>query len=182
MLVTLTSTVKDLRKQYAQLRQERAALETQKIEADLEIDQSLQPALDDLLAQQGGQGGSAAQSAGLREAKRALDAINESIAGLDQQIEETDNQIDDVRAQIEQLETSRNEKEQSNRALAAAMEKQEKSLSRKDADRSSYTAQLTRIRKEIRDLGTLPEDVDRKYSKWNTEKVRWIDCYGEADR
>ena len=172
MLVTLTSTVKDLRRQYAQLRQERAALETQKIEADLEINQSLQPALDDLLAQQGGQGGSAAQSAGLREAKRALDTINESIARLDQQIEETDNQIDEVRAQIEQLETSRNEKEQSNRALAAAMEKQEKSLSRKDADRSSYTAQLTRIRKEIRDLGTLPEDVDRKYSKWNTEKVR----------
>ena len=172
MLVTLTSTVKDLRRQYAQLRQERAALETRKIEADLEIDQSLQPALDDLLAQQGGQGGSAAQSAGLREAKRALDTINESITRLDQQIEETDNQIDEVRAQIEQLETSRNEKEQSNRALAAAMEKQEKSLSRKDADRSSYTAQLTRIRKEIRDLGTLPEDVDRKYSKWNTEKVR----------
>jgi structural maintenance of chromosome 3 (chondroitin sulfate proteoglycan 6) len=171
MLVTLTSTVKDLKKQYAQVKQERATLETQKIEAELEVNQSLQPALDDLLAQQGGAGGSGAQSTGLREAKRALDTINKTIANLDQQIEETDTQIDEIRAQIEQLESSRNEKEQSNRALAAAMEKQEKLLSRKDADRSTYTSQLNRCRKEIRDLGTLPEDVGRKYSKWNTEKV-----------
>lgn len=172
MLVTLTSTVKDLKKQYAQIKQERATLETQKIEAELELSQSLQPALDDLLAQQGGAGSSAAQSTGLREAKRALDTINKTIASLDQQIEETDSQIDETRAQIEQLENTRNEKEQSNRALAAAMEKQEKSLSRKDADRSSYTAQLSRVRKEIRELGTLPEDVGRKYSRWNSEKVR----------
>lgn len=171
MLVRLTSTVKDLKKQHAQVKQERAALETQKIEAELELNQSLQPALDDLLAQQGGAGGSAAQSTGLREAKRALDTINITIANLDQQIEETDTQIDEIRAQIEQLETERNEKEQSNRTLAAAMEKQEKSLSRKDADRSTYTAHLTKVRKEIRDLGTLPEDVGRKYSKWNMEKV-----------
>ncbi|KAF1357642.1 RecF/RecN/SMC protein [Lizonia empirigonia] len=171
ILITLTSTVKDLRKQYAQVKQERATLETQKIEAELELNQSLQPALDDLLAQQGGAGGSGAQSMGLREAKRALDTVNKTIANLDKQIEETDSQIDAIRAHIEQLESSRNEKEQSNRALAAAMEKQEKSLSRKDADRSSYTNQLSKVRKEIRDLGTLPEDVDRKYSKWSTDKV-----------
>ncbi|UPX10484.1 Structural maintenance of chromosomes protein 3 [Ascochyta rabiei] len=171
MLVTLTSTVKDLRKQYAQVKQERATLETQKIEAELELNQSLQPALDDLLAQQGGVGGSAAQSTGLREAKRTLDTVNKTIADFDQLIEETDTQIDELRAQIEQLESSRTEKEQSNRALAAAMEKQEKSLTRKDADRSNYTNQLSKVRKEIRDLGTLPEDVNRKYSKWNTDKV-----------
>lgn len=180
ILITLTSTVKDLRKQYAQVKQERATLETQKMEAELELNQSLQPALDDLLAQQGGAGGSGAQSTGLREAKRALDTVNTTIANLDKQIEETDGQIDAIRAHIEQLESSRNEKEQSNRSLAAAMEKQEKSLSRKDADRSSYTNQLSKVRKEIRDLGTLPEDVDRKYSKWSTDKVRTvslqIDC------
>ncbi|KAJ4332830.1 Structural maintenance of chromosomes protein 3 [Ascochyta clinopodiicola] len=171
MLVTLTSTVKDLRKQYAHVKQQRATLETQKIEAELELNQSLQPALDDLLAQQGGLGGSAAQSTGLRDAKRTLDTVNKTIANLDQQIEETDTQIDELRAQIEELESSKIEKEQNNRALAAAMEKQEKSLTRKDADRSNYTNQLSKVRKEIRDLGTLPEDVNRKYSKWSTDKV-----------
>lgn len=175
MLVTLTSSVKDLKKQYAEVKQERTTLETQKIEAELELNQDLQPALDDLLAQQGGSGSSAAQSTSLREAKRALDTVKSTIASLDQQIEEIDVQIDEIRAQIEQLETERNEKEQSNRTLAAVMEKQEKSLSRKDADRSTYTAQLTKVRKEIRDLGTLPEDVGRKYSKWNMEKVRDTD-------
>lgn len=104
-----------------------------------------------------------------------MDTVKSTIASLDQQIEEIDVQIDEIRAQIEQLETERNEKEQSNRTLAAVMEKQEKSLSRKDADRSTYTAQLTKVRKEIRDLGTLPEDVGRKYSKWNMEKVRDTD-------
>lgn len=172
MLITLTSTVKDLKKQYALIKQERATLETQKIEAELELDQSLQPALDDILAQQNGAGGSGAQSTELRECKRALDTVNKTIADLDRRIKETDTQIDEIRAQIEQLESSRNENEQSNRALAAAMEKQEKALSRKDADRSTYTHQLSDVKKAIRDLGTLPEDVHRKYSKWSLEKVR----------
>jgi structural maintenance of chromosome 3 (chondroitin sulfate proteoglycan 6) len=171
MLNTLASTVKDFKKQYAQLKEERAALETQKIEAELELTQNLQPSLDDLLAQQGSAGGSGGQSSRLKECKRALETANRAITDLDRQIQETDTQIEGIRNQLEELEQSRSEKEQSNRALAQAMEKQEKSMSRKDADRSTFTAQLTEVKRAIRDLGTLPEDVNRKYSRWDINKV-----------
>jgi structural maintenance of chromosome 3 (chondroitin sulfate proteoglycan 6) len=171
MLNTLASTVKDFKKQYAQLKEERAALETQKIEAELELTQNLQPNVDDLLAQQGSAGGSGGQSSRLKECKRALETANRTITDLDRQIQETDAQIEEIRSQLEELEQSRSEKEQSNRALAQAMEKQEKSMSRKDADRSTFTAQLAEVKRAIRDLGTLPEDVNRKYSRWDINKV-----------
>jgi structural maintenance of chromosome 3 (chondroitin sulfate proteoglycan 6) len=171
MLVTLTTTVGDLKRQIARVKTERTALETQKVQAELDLSENLQPLLDSLLAQQGGTGGANSQSTRLRDCKRALDAINESIAAIDQQIRETDDQIENLRLQLVKLEESKAEKEASNSKLAKVMEKHESSLARKDTDRSRFKAQLEEVRKDIRNLGTLPEDVDRKYSRWDATKV-----------
>ncbi|EFQ95045.1 hypothetical protein PTT_07081 [Pyrenophora teres f. teres 0-1] len=171
MLTTLRSTVQDLKRQFARAKEERAALETRKVEAELDLNENLQPELDNIQAQQGGVGGSTSQSARLREYERALDDVNQTIANLDLQIQETDVQIDDIRAQLSELESSRNEKEATNRQLARTMAKQEQSMSKKDSDRSRLTDRLAEVKRDIRDLGTLPEDVDRKYTKWDTTKV-----------
>lgn len=146
-------------------------LESQKDEAELDLTENLQPELDNILSQQGGAGGSTGQSTRLRECERALDAVNQTIAGLDQQIQEIDAQIEDIRAQLSELENSRNEKEASNRQLAKAMARQEQAMSKKDSDRSRYTDRLAEVKRDIRDLGTLPEDVNRKYTRWDTTKV-----------
>jgi structural maintenance of chromosome 3 (chondroitin sulfate proteoglycan 6) len=171
MLLTLTKTVQDLRRQLARVQEERTALETQKVQAELDLSENLQPNLDTLLAQQGSLGGSNSQSARLKEYRRALDTVNQTIANVDQQIEETDAQIEEIRTQLGALEESKAEKESSNRKLASAMEKHEQQISRKDTDRSRFKAQLDEVRKDIRNLGTLPEDVDRKYSRWDATKV-----------
>lgn len=171
MLVTLTSTVQDLRRQLARVQEERATLEQQKIEAELDLNENLQPELDNLQAQQGGTSGSTSQSTRLREYERALDAVNQTIADLDQQIQETDAQIENIRAQLTDLEALRSEKELSNRQLAKTMERQEQAMSRKDSDRNRHTDNLAKVKREIRDLGTLPEDVNRKYARWDTTKV-----------
>jgi structural maintenance of chromosome 3 (chondroitin sulfate proteoglycan 6) len=171
MLLTLTKTVQDLRRQNARVQEERTALQTQKVQAELDLSENLQPTLDSLLAQQGGSTGSNSQSTRLRECKRALDTINQSIAHIDQQIEETDGLIDEIRAELVQLEESKAEKEATNRKLATTMEKHEQQILRKDTDRSRFKAQLDEVRKDIRNLGTLPEDVDRKYSRWDAAKV-----------
>ncbi|KAL5117014.1 Structural maintenance of chromosomes protein 3 [Pleosporales sp. CAS-2024a] len=171
MLLTLTKTVQDLGRQLARVRDERTTLETQKNRVELELSENLQPYLDNLLAQQGGTGGSNSQSARLREGKRALDTVNQTIANLDEQIRETDSQIEEIRTQISVLEESRAEKESSNRKLASAMERHESQISKKDTDRSRYKAQLDEVRKDIRNLGTLPEDVDRKYARWDATKI-----------
>lgn len=172
MLLTLTTTVQDLRRQYARVQEERATLEAQKVQAELALSEDLQPTLDSLLAQQGGSTGSNSQSARLKECKRALDTVNQTIAQLDQQIEETDNAIEEMQAELSSLENSLVEKTSSNMKLAVTMQKQETQISRKDTDRSRFKAQLDEVRKEIRNLGTLPEDVDRKYSRWDATKVR----------
>jgi structural maintenance of chromosome 3 (chondroitin sulfate proteoglycan 6) len=111
MLTTLRSTVQDLKRQFARAKEERAVLETQKVEAELDLTENLQPELDNILSQQGGASGSTGQSTRLREYERALDAVNQTIANLDQQIQETDAQIEDIRAQLSELETLRSEKD-----------------------------------------------------------------------
>ena len=171
MLVTLTSTVQDLRRQNARIKEERTALQTQKVEAELDLNENLQPDLDTLLAQQGGVGGSSNQPTRLREFERALDAIDKRIADIDQQIQETDAQIEETQTQLIELEQSRAEKEASNRQLAKTMEKQELQMSKKDTDRSRFTDQLAEVKRDIRNLGTLPEDVNRKYQRWDATKV-----------
>ncbi|KAI4953082.1 hypothetical protein J4E86_006621 [Alternaria arbusti] len=171
MLITLRSTVQDLKRQFARAKEERAMLESQKDEAELDLTENLQPELDNILSQQGGAGGSTGQSTRLRECERALDAVDQTIADLDQQIQEIDAQIEDIRAQLSELENSRNEKEASNRQLAKAMARQEQAMSKKDSDRSRYTDRLAEVKRDIRDLGTLPEDVNRKYTRWDTTKV-----------
>jgi structural maintenance of chromosome 3 (chondroitin sulfate proteoglycan 6) len=171
MLVTLTMTVRDLMRQVARVKEERTALETQKVQAELDLNDNLQPLLDNLSAQQGGVSGANSQSTRLRDCKRALDTVNQTIATIDQQINETDDQIENLRSQLIKLEESKAEKEASNGKLAKVMEKHESLLARKDTDRSRFKAQLEEVRKDIRNLGTLPEDVDRKYSRWDATKV-----------
>ncbi|CAO2653851.1 Nn.00g105840.m01.CDS01 [Neocucurbitaria sp. VM-36] len=167
MLVTLTSTVQDLRRQSARIQTERTALETQKVEAELDLHENLQPELDNLQSQQSGLGGSTSQSTRLGEYERALEAADRTVAELDQQIQETDAQIENIRAQLIELETARSEKESSNRQLARAMEKHELAMSKKDSDRSRHTDRLAEVKRDIRDLGTLPEDVTKELTKAN---------------
>lgn len=171
MLVTLTSTVQDLKRQFARIKEERTLLQTQKVEAELDLNENLQPGLDSLQAQQGGAGGSSSQSTQLREQERALQAVSRTIAELDQQIQDTDAQIEEIRVELNELEASRLEKESNNRQLAKAMEKQELQMSKKDSDRNRHTDRLAEVKRDIREIGTLPEDVNRKYSRWDITKA-----------
>jgi structural maintenance of chromosome 3 (chondroitin sulfate proteoglycan 6) len=171
MLATLTQTVRDLRQQYARTKTERTALQTQKVQAELDLNENLQPQLEGLLAEQGGVSGSKNQSVRLRDCERALEAVDETIANIDQQIQDTDAQIEEIQTRLAKLEQSRSEKEASNKHLAMSIEKQEQQMSKKDTDRSRFSAQLEEVRKDIRNLGTLPEDVHRKYSRWDQTKV-----------
>ncbi|OAL01150.1 RecF/RecN/SMC protein [Phaeosphaeriaceae sp. SRC1lsM3a] len=171
MLSTLTTTVQDLRRQHARIQEERSALEAQKVQAEMDLSEGLQPNLDSLLAQQDGPAGSTSQSSRLKECRRALNTVNQTIAQLDQQIKETDNLIEETRTELTRLEESHAEKTTTNVKLAVTMSKHEAQISRKDTDRSRFKAQLDEVRKDIRNLGTLPEDVDRKYSRWDATKI-----------
>ncbi|PSN72562.1 RecF/RecN/SMC protein [Corynespora cassiicola Philippines] len=181
MLVTLASSVQDLRRQLYRLTEERSTLESRKAEIEVELNENLQPNLDQLLSQQNGSGGSGNQPAKLKETERALKTINRTIEGYSKKIQENESQIEEANARLSQMTASRAEKEQSNHDIARAIERQQKSMDKKMQQRAQYKEQLTEVQREIRDLGTLPEEAHQKYAKWSDEKVqRQLDKVNQA--
>jgi structural maintenance of chromosome 3 (chondroitin sulfate proteoglycan 6) len=170
-LATLTSTVQDLRRQLAKIAGERSALESRKAEIEGELRDSLQPHLDQLLSQENGASGTGSQSARLKECERSLKNVNRTLASYDEKISQAENEIEQLNSQLSQLEASKAEKESSNRELARAIERHQKRMDRSMQDRAQAMEDLARVQKEIRELGTLPEEAWSTYGKWSSEKV-----------
>jgi structural maintenance of chromosome 3 (chondroitin sulfate proteoglycan 6) len=172
MLATLAVSVKDLRGQLSKLTSERSELEARKSVVELELRENLQPTLDQLTSQENGATGSTTQSARLKESERLLKKATRALEAVDGKINEAENQIEELNVQLAQSETSRDEKAQANRQLAVAIEKHKKRMNRSMQDRAQAQEDLARVQKEIRELGTLPEEAWTTYGSWSSEKVR----------
>lgn len=171
MLATLTSTVQDVRRQLAKIAADRLGLESRKAEIEVELRENLHPSLDQLLSQEHGSSGTGNQSARLKECERQLKSINRTLASYDEKIAQTEDEIEQLNARLGQLEASKAEKESQNRELARAIEKHQKRMDRSMQDRAQAMEELARVQKEIRELGTLPEEAWSTYGKWSSEKV-----------
>lgn len=170
-LETLAGTIRGLNKDLSELTEQRSELESRKAEIEVELRESLQPKLDQLLAQQNGTSGGGKQSTQLKEVQRQLKQANKTVGGFDQQIKELEAQRDEARAQLAQLESSKAEKEQVNREIAKAMRKHNESMEKSLQRRAMAKEMLDDVQRELRELGTLPEETYRKYAKWSPEKV-----------
>jgi structural maintenance of chromosome 3 (chondroitin sulfate proteoglycan 6) len=175
-LVTLAKTVQDLRRELSKITAERSELESRKSEIEVELHENLQPNLDQLLSTENGSGGSLNQSSRLKEAERSLNNINKTLAGYDKKIQEVVAQIEESNAQLAQLEAQRQEKENSNREIARDIEKHQKRMDRSMQDRAQAMEGLSKVQREIRELGTLPDEAHQKYARWDSEKV-CIPCF-----
>lgn len=171
LLQTLAGTVRDLRRQLSTLTQERSDLEGRKAEIETELHENLQPNLDQLLTQQNGAGGTVTQSARLKDAERSLKKIDKTVAEYDRRIQELDEQKEQAEAQLARLEEAKAEKERTNRELARAIEKQQKGMDKRMQAREEYKAELNEIQRDIRELGTLPQEAYHKYARWSDERV-----------
>jgi structural maintenance of chromosome 3 (chondroitin sulfate proteoglycan 6) len=170
-LVTLAKAVQDLRRDLSKITAERSELESRKSEIEVELHENLQPNLDQLLSTENGSGGSLNQSSRLKEAERSLSNINKTLAGYDKKIQEVVSQIEDSNAQLAQLEAQRQEKENSNRDIARDIEKHQKRMDRSMQDRAQAMEGLSKVQREIRELGTLPDEAHQKYARWDSEKA-----------
>jgi len=63
------------------------------------------------------------------------------------------------------------EKENANREIARDIEKHQKRMDRSMQDRAQAMEGLSKVQREIRELGTLPEEAHQKYARWDSEKV-----------
>ena len=181
-LQSLGGTTRELNKQLSELTAQRSELESRKAEIEVELRESLRPRLDQLLAQQNGSGSGGNQSSQLKEAQRQLKVVDKTIADLDRQIAELETQRDDATSQLTEAETIRAEKEQVNRKIARAIESYQGSLDKNMQKRAELKKQLDDVQRDIRDLGTLPEDIYRRYAKWSEDKVNaHIRCHPSLD-
>ncbi|KAF2003975.1 RecF/RecN/SMC protein [Amniculicola lignicola CBS 123094] len=171
LLNDLAGTVRDLRRQLSTLMAERSQLESRKVELEGELQENLQPNLDRLLAQEIGVSGTANQSARLKECERSLKSLTRTLEGIDEKIIEVDGQIDGCNAQPADLERSRANKQQTNQQLALKIEKFKHRMDKSMTDKGLAEAKLAEIRKEIRDLGTLPDEAWQKYAKMSPERA-----------
>ncbi|KAF2795872.1 RecF/RecN/SMC protein [Melanomma pulvis-pyrius CBS 109.77] len=170
-LVTLAGTVQDLRRQLSQLTADRSELESRKAEIEVELHENLQPNLDQLLSQENGTSGSLNQSSRLKEAERSLKNINRTLASYDEKIQEAEGQIEESNARLLRLESLRAEKENDNREIARDIEKHQKRMDKSMQDRAQAMEGLSKVQRDIRELGTLPEEAHQKYAKWDSEKA-----------
>ncbi|KAF2680548.1 RecF/RecN/SMC protein [Lentithecium fluviatile CBS 122367] len=171
LLQSLTGTVRDLNRQLSALIEERSELESKKSEIEVELRENLNPRFDQLLAQQKDAGGSGGQSAQLKECERALKAADKAVAEFDSRIQELEDQRQQANEQLAQYEETKGEKERSNRELAKLMEKAQKGMQRKLADRAQAREELNAVQRDIRELGTLPEEAYHKFTRWSADRL-----------
>jgi structural maintenance of chromosome 3 (chondroitin sulfate proteoglycan 6) len=171
LLQSLAVTVRELRKQLTSLSEERSELEIRKDEIEVELRENLRPNLDQLLEQQTGSGGGGNQSTRLKECQRQLNNIDKTVAKFDQRLQELEANRDDANTKLAQLEETRAERETGNRNLARAIEKHKKGMEKGLQKRAQYKDELTAVQRDIRELGTLPDEAYRKYERWSNDRV-----------
>ncbi|KAF2747224.1 putative chromosome segregation protein SudA [Sporormia fimetaria CBS 119925] len=171
ILSNLTSTVQDLRRQLSKITAERSDLEGRKAEIEVELRENLQPSLDQLLSQDVGGNSKTTQSAQLKECERSLKSVNRTLATYDTNISQAEAEIEQLSSQLAELQSTRVEKESANRDLAKAIERQQKRMDRSMQDRAQAMEDLARVQKEIRELGSLPEEAWSTYKNWSSEKA-----------
>jgi len=169
-LASLASQIQDLKRQYAKLSADRSELESRKAELEVELREKLQPMLDQLLAQDSGVGGADSQTR-LGECQRLLKRINRTIATYDEKIQETDARMEERGMELAAKEAEKNEKQSENIRIAGTIEKQQKRMDRSMRERVDWMEKLAEVKRNIVDLGTVPEDAWRRFAKLSVEQV-----------
>ena len=158
-LEQLTSRIPELRKQSAQLSDERGELEASKSSLESELREDLRLRLDQLQSADvdGGASREGNDGARLKEKQRdlkrsskALDAVTQKLADNETEIESTTHSLQSKHKQ--HAETSKAIEKM--RTMIAEQRDKLKNAARK---RSKLTAQLTEVQTQIRALGVLPD-------------------------
>ncbi|TLD35982.1 chromosome segregation protein sudA [Venturia nashicola] len=178
-LNSLSSTIQDLRKEFAKLSAGRSELETQKIIIENELRESLQPRLDQLKAQEldnagdiGGGGGSIMSSSRLKERQRELKRVSKSLEDLEKKLEEAETAVETRNSQLQELAQNKLDLQNQQQALAKSIEKRQKDMGKNMQKKAVLTVELANVNREIRELGVLPDEAfESKYTKMSSDKA-----------
>jgi structural maintenance of chromosome 3 (chondroitin sulfate proteoglycan 6) len=172
-LEQLGASVRELRRQYAELNESKSTFESQKSNIEAELRQNLRPREQELLSQETDSAGGAANSSiDLKEAehdlKRKAQAYDAARKRLGKVETEIDQQTDQFNSHFKKREDLQKVLEQ----LAKEIEQDKKRLENSSAEKQRLKVELEHAVRAINDIGVVPQDAFDKYRKWDNEKVR----------
>lgn len=163
-LETLSKTVQDLKKQYADLSAARSEVETRKSVIEVELNENLRPLLEQLESSEF----EAADSTGstqIREQQRILKRLNKDFDNIQQQLNTTENVLEEASSRVAQLEAQAGETRRQQEELAKAIERHQRRLEKSMQKRAALQVRKQQVMDDIREIGAVPEEMRTKFAK-----------------
>lgn len=173
-LENLSSTVQDMRRQYAEVSTKRSDLESRKTILSIELRENLYPRLDQLKAQEFDpldDGSGSASRGSIKESQRALKRINKALEDLESQLQECEGSVEQATSRIAELDQRRATIRQTQGEIARTIEKRQKWMEKSIQKRRILSKQAAECATKIRDLGVLPHGALEKYEKTKSEAI-----------
>lgn len=169
-LENLSSTVQDLRRQYAEASSARSELESRKTILEIELRENLRPRLDQLKSKEfeSGDGGSRGN---LSQSQKELKKIDKALATIEKKLQETESSMDSANTSIADLQARHASTLATQSEIAKTIEKQQKRMEKSIQKRRILTKQAAECVIKIRDLGILPHGALEKYQKTKSEDI-----------
>lgn len=168
-LESLSSTTIDLRRQLSELTSNRSELESRKTILEIELRENLRPRLDQLKSQEF-DGQDSGSRGNLKQSQQELKRINKSVEEVEGKLEETDSSIESADSNISDLDQRHAEIMQSQSDIAKSIEKAQKRMEKSIQKRRILTKQAAEVATKIRDLGVLPQGLE-KYEKIKSDAI-----------
>ena len=170
-LENLSSTVQDLRQQYANLSSARSDLESRKKILEIELREDLHPRLDQLQAHEFDDRTSSGAQGTLQETQAELKRINKRIATVESKLNEIDSSLETTTTRIQDLERRHSATKTALDEIAQAIEKSQKRTEKSIRKRRILAQQASEVSARIRDLGILPHGALEKYDKTKSDAI-----------
>lgn len=171
-LEQLSSSIPDLRKQFATSSNTRSELEAQKVTLEVELRENLRPRLDQLGSQKHESGSGAGNNAKLKSSQQDLKKCNKAVEAVGKKLQEAEQSLEEASAKLTELNQARNTQQQEQEEVAKTIERYQKRAEKGIAKRSLLAEKAVEAQRNIRDLGVLPEDAySNKYASVPSDKV-----------
>lgn len=159
-LEALSSSVQDMKKQYAALSNARSELQGRKSSIELELRENLRLTLDQLHsadAEAGASQGGGNANVRLKERQRELKRVTAALDSVTAKLMENESATEEARTQLQAKETDRAAVQKQAEALIKAIRNHAKSVEKAASKRAVLNERLTETAAHVRNLGVLPD-------------------------
>lgn len=170
-LEALSSSLPNLQKEHREASKALSELEVKKSTTDVELRESLRPRLEQLQTVDEDSGAPVSANK-LKELQRELKRLNKKVEDAETKLKEADDTLEAATAQITDLERRNAEYHTQKDDIKAAIQKHTKRSEKGIAKRALMAEKAAEVAKNIRDLGSLPDEAyERKYTRLPSDQV-----------